>query len=83
MTAAGSAWTLRLDELDTRLPKIFDEFGFALVESIFNECEIEAMRREMDAIVERFDVDAAPKSVFSTLDEDKVGRCSYSQVGIS
>jgi phosphoribosylformylglycinamidine (FGAM) synthase-like enzyme len=57
------------------LPKIqqlYEENGFVLIDGVFTEQEADEMKREMSKIVDNLNLEASPKSVFSTQEEDKV-----------
>lgn len=60
------------DEL-SKLAGIFDTNGFALIDNVFNETEIEEMRSAMREIVEKMNPDEHPQAIFTTTDENKVG----------
>ncbi|GMR47324.1 hypothetical protein PMAYCL1PPCAC_17519, partial [Pristionchus mayeri] len=55
----------------------FAENGYALVENVFNDEEIAEMKEAMKKIVEDFDFDNLPKSVFATSDESKHAKDEY------
>lgn len=56
----------------TSYVELFEKNGYAVVEDVFNETEIQDMKREISKIVDAFDFETIPKSVFSTEEEDKV-----------
>lgn len=49
-----------------------NDFGYAVVDDVLSAQEIEAMKLEMNKIVDNLDIEKEPKSVFSTYDEDQV-----------
>uniref|UniRef100_A0A915E5T2 Phytanoyl-CoA dioxygenase n=1 Tax=Ditylenchus dipsaci TaxID=166011 RepID=A0A915E5T2_9BILA len=53
------------------LSKLFNEKGYVVVNNVFDEHALTQMQSEMAKIVEQMDPDQHPKSVFSTLDEEK------------
>jgi hypothetical protein len=55
-----------------KIQQIYEENGFVLVDGIFTEQEADEMKREMSKIVDNLNLEASPKSVFSTQEEDKV-----------
>lgn len=50
----------------------FERDGFVVVENVFNDQEIDEMKKSISKIVNDMDLAEHPKSVFSTYDEDKV-----------
>ncbi|KAF8373669.1 hypothetical protein PRIPAC_80098, partial [Pristionchus pacificus] len=55
----------------------FAENGYALVENVFNDEEIAEMKEAIKQIVEDFDFDNLPKSIFATSDEKKHAKDEY------
>ncbi|KAK6055162.1 hypothetical protein COOONC_07334 [Cooperia oncophora] len=57
--------------------KDFEENGFAVIENVFTDSELTEMKDEIDRVITAIDLKEHPKSVFSTLDEDKHAADDY------
>ncbi|GMS95187.1 hypothetical protein PENTCL1PPCAC_17362 [Pristionchus entomophagus] len=55
----------------------FAEKGYALIDNVFNDEEIAEMKEAMKKIVDDFDFDNLPKSIFATYDENKHAKDEY------
>ncbi|CAI2352342.1 unnamed protein product [Caenorhabditis sp. 36 PRJEB53466] len=61
----------------SKLGEKFERDGFAVIENVFNDQEIQEMRDSISKIVDEMDLSQHPRSVFSTYDEDKHAADSY------
>uniref|UniRef100_A0A8R1DTX7 Phytanoyl-CoA dioxygenase domain-containing protein 1 homolog n=1 Tax=Caenorhabditis japonica TaxID=281687 RepID=A0A8R1DTX7_CAEJA len=55
----------------------FERDGFAVIDNVFDDAEIEEMKTAISRIVDEMELSEHPRSVFSTYDEDKHSADSY------
>lgn len=71
MALSSLNFSVNFKNLNT-LSDIFQEYGFVSIDKVFDNDEIDEMQNESLKIIDNFDPDDHPKTIFTTSDDQQV-----------